>query len=86
VHWCYRTNTDREWHRDPRPGHPGMVSNCNKFVYVNPATPVMGVAFFNGPISTADFIHWNTGVGGQECRGCRQVPDLCLHWHLGEKR
>ncbi|KAK4120445.1 carbohydrate-binding module family 50 protein [Parathielavia appendiculata] len=32
----------------PRPPHPGMVSNCNKFVYVNPGDTCDGIGFWNG--------------------------------------
>jgi hypothetical protein len=44
-----------------------MVSNCNKFVKVNPGDSCDMVAFFNGPIATEDFVLWNTGVG-PDCR------------------
>ena len=53
----------------PTPTHPGMVGNCNKFVKVNPGDTCDGIAFFNGPISTENFVLWNAGVGGRECRG-----------------
>ncbi|KAK4125354.1 carbohydrate-binding module family 50 protein [Parathielavia appendiculata] len=32
----------------PTPAHPGMVSNCNKFVYVNPGDTCDGIAFWSG--------------------------------------
>ena len=40
-----------------------MVTNCNKFVRVQPGDTCDIVSFWNGPIFAADFIKWNTGVG-----------------------
>ncbi len=60
----------------PLPAQPGMVSNCKKFVRVNPGDTCSIIAFFNGPISTTDFIKWNTGVGGTTCN----TLHLRLHW------
>ncbi len=62
----------------PTPPHPGMVSNCNKFVKVNPGDTCDVVAFFNGPIPTEDFVLWNTGVGGRECRGLQAGAWACI--------
>ncbi|KAK3303763.1 uncharacterized protein B0T15DRAFT_283482 [Chaetomium strumarium] len=63
----------------PSPTHPGMmVSNCNKFTKVNPGDSCDGIAFFNGPISTEDFVLWNTGVGGRECRTLQADTYVCV--------
>ncbi|KAK4155343.1 hypothetical protein C8A00DRAFT_13653 [Chaetomidium leptoderma] len=62
----------------PVPTHPGMVSNCNKFTYVNPGDTCDNLAFFNGPIATEDFVLWNTGVGGRECRGLQAHTYVCV--------
>ena len=62
----------------PQPTHPGMVSNCNKFVKVNQGDTCDAVAFFNGPISTEWFRTWNTGVGGADCRGLRADTYACV--------
>ncbi len=55
-----------------------MVSNCNKFVKVNPGDSCDGIAFFNGPISTENFVLWNAGVGGRECRGLQAGTYACI--------
>lgn len=55
-----------------------MVSNCNKFVKVNPGDSCDGIAFFNGPISTENFVLWNAGVGGRECRGLQADTWACV--------
>ncbi len=60
------------------PTHPGIVSNCNKFVMVNPGDTCDVVAFFNGPIPTEDFVKWNAGVGGRECRGLQPGTYACI--------
>ena len=62
----------------PMPTQPGMVSNCNKFVKVNPGDTCDVVAFFNGPIPTENFVLWNTGVGGRECRGLQAGTWACI--------
>ena len=33
-----------------------MVTNCKKFVMVNPGDTCNVVSFFNGPISTEEFV------------------------------
>jgi hypothetical protein len=62
----------------PAPSHPGMVGNCRKFTYVKPGDTCNNIAFFNGPISTEDFVKWNTGVGGIDCRGLQAHTYVCV--------
>ena len=62
----------------PLPIMPGMVNYCKKFTKVNPGDTCDIISFFNGPISTADFIKWNPGVGGQECRGLQLGTYVCI--------
>lgn len=62
----------------PMPTHPGMVGNCNKFTRVNPGDTCDIISFFNGPISTGDFIRWNTGVGGQACNTLQVGTYVCI--------
>ncbi|KAG7286214.1 hypothetical protein NEMBOFW57_008520 [Staphylotrichum longicolle] len=62
----------------PTPTHPGMTPNCAKFVKVNPGDTCDVVAFFNGPISTEDFVLWNAGVGGRECRALQAGTYACV--------
>jgi hypothetical protein len=54
-----------------------MVSNCNKFVKVNPGDTCDMVAFFNGPIAIENFIRWNTGVGS-DCRTLQAGTYACV--------
>ncbi len=61
----------------PVPTQTGMVSNCNKFVKVNSGDTCNIVAFFNGPISTGNFILWNTGVGAQ-CTNLQPDTYACI--------
>ncbi|KAK3897433.1 hypothetical protein C8A05DRAFT_39017 [Staphylotrichum tortipilum] len=44
-----------------------MVTNCNKFVKVNPGDTWDVICFFNGGVPTANFVVWNGGVGGKAC-------------------
>jgi hypothetical protein len=62
----------------PTPTHPGMVSNCNKFTKVNPGDTCDIISFYNGPISTDDFVKWNTGVGGRECKTLQLGTYVCV--------
>jgi hypothetical protein len=62
----------------PAPVHPGMVTNCKKFTKVNAGDSCDSIAFFNGPISTENFVKWNTGVGGRECRGLQVGAYVCI--------
>ncbi|KAK4035408.1 carbohydrate-binding module family 50 protein [Parachaetomium inaequale] len=62
----------------PMPTHPGIVGNCDKFTRVNPGDTCDIISFFNGPISTADFIRWNAGVGGQECKTLQVGTYVCI--------
>ncbi|KAL2167457.1 hypothetical protein VTG60DRAFT_1208 [Thermothelomyces hinnuleus] len=52
----------------PTPTQSGMVKNCNKFVYVNPGDTCASIASKNS-ISVDNFVKWNGGVGGKDCRG-----------------
>ena len=62
----------------PLPTQPGIVSNCKKFVRVNPGDTCSIIAFYNGPISTADFVKWNTGVGGTTCNTLQANTFACI--------
>ncbi len=62
----------------PVPTQAGMVSNCKKFVKVNAGDTCNIVAFFNGPISTGDFLLWNTGVGGNACNNLQPDTYACI--------
>jgi len=55
-----------------------MVPYCNKFVKVNQGDTCDGISFFNGPIATENFVLWNTGVGGRECRGLQAGTYACI--------
>ncbi len=61
----------------PVPTQTGMVSKCNKFVKVNSGDTCNIVAFFNGPISTENFILWNSGVGAQ-CTNLQADTYACI--------
>ncbi|KAK3896800.1 hypothetical protein C8A05DRAFT_39649 [Staphylotrichum tortipilum] len=62
----------------PVPTQAGMVSYCKKFVKVNPGDTCNGMAFFNGPISTENFLLWNTGVGGTACNNLQADTYACI--------
>lgn len=62
----------------PTPTQPDMVDYCKKFTKVNPGDTCDIISFFNGPILTEDFIKWNTGVGGKECRGLQLGTYVCI--------
>jgi hypothetical protein len=62
----------------PIPTQPGMVSNCNKFVKVNPGDTCELVAFSNGPVPTEHFVVWNGGVGGMACKGLQAGTYACV--------
>ncbi|KAK3898218.1 hypothetical protein C8A05DRAFT_19150, partial [Staphylotrichum tortipilum] len=51
----------------PLPTQSGMVSNCIKFVRVNPSDTCNIVSFHNGPIATENSVVWNGGVKGMAC-------------------
>ncbi|KFG84795.1 LysM domain-containing protein [Metarhizium anisopliae] len=48
----------------PMPIQPGMVTNCNKFYYVNSGDSCVSIAASSG-ISESDLINWNPGAGKQ---------------------
>jgi hypothetical protein len=62
----------------PIPTQSGMVSNCNKFVKVNPGDTCNSLAFFNGPVSTENFVVWNIGVGGIACTNLQAGTYACI--------
>ena len=62
----------------PLPTQAGMVSNCNKFVNINPGDTCNLVSFFNGPISIENFVVWNTGVGGMVCGNLQSGTYACI--------
>jgi hypothetical protein len=55
-----------------------MVTNCNKFFKVNAGDMCNSVAFFNGPISTENFVLWNAGVGGLQCNKLQAGAYACI--------
>jgi hypothetical protein len=61
----------------PQPTHPGMVSNCNKFVKVNSGDSCDAIAFWNGVAGTEWVIRWNTGVGS-DCRTLQANTYACI--------
>ncbi|AEO59463.1 carbohydrate-binding module family 50 protein [Thermothelomyces thermophilus ATCC 42464] len=61
----------------PTPVHPGMVSNCNKFAYVNPGDTCDGLASLYH-ISTSDLVSWNAGIGGKDCRSLQANTFICI--------
>jgi hypothetical protein len=61
----------------PTPTQSGMVSNCNKFVLLSPGDTCDIIAFFNGPISTGDYIRWNSGVGS-DCKNLQAGTYACV--------
>lgn len=52
----------------PSAVQPGMVSNCDAFVLVKPGDTCASLAKAAG-ITPSQFAAWNTGVGGEACRG-----------------
>jgi purine nucleoside permease len=61
----------------PQPAHPGMVSNCNKFVKVNPGDTCDAIAFWNGVAGTEWVKLWNAGVGS-DCRTLQADTYACI--------
>ncbi len=62
----------------PVPTQAGMVSYCKKFVKVNTGDTCDIVSFYNGPISTGNFVLWNTGVGGSACNNLQPGTYACI--------
>lgn len=62
----------------PLPTQPGMVSNCNNFVIVLPGDTCNGVAFYNVPVSLDNFVTWNAGIGGTDCRYLQSGAYACV--------
>lgn len=60
----------------PVPTQPGMVSNCNKFVFVKTDDSCASIAS-KAAISTSDFLKWNPQVGGQ-CKGLWANAYACV--------
>lgn len=52
----------------PTPTHPGISPNCDAFVLVVQGDTCASIAKANG-ITLAQFVAWNTGVGGEQCLG-----------------
>jgi hypothetical protein len=62
----------------PLPTQSGMVSSCNKFVKVNAGDTCDALAAHNGPISTDNFVLWNAGVGGRDCKALQAGTYACV--------
>jgi hypothetical protein len=60
----------------PLPTQPGMVSNCNRFYFVNPGDGCQNIATANG-ISVADFVKWNPTVE-DNCSGMWANTYVCV--------
>lgn len=61
----------------PTPIQPGMVSNCNKFYWVNKGEGCDTVTKKNG-IPINDFIVWNPKIGGKACTGLWSDTYVCV--------
>ncbi|PKS08453.1 hypothetical protein jhhlp_004835 [Lomentospora prolificans] len=61
----------------PTPTQPGMVNNCKKFTFVNSGTTCAQIASANN-ISLDDFVRWNAGVGGRDCRDMWAEAYVCI--------
>ncbi|KAH7260827.1 uncharacterized protein BKA55DRAFT_504394, partial [Fusarium redolens] len=60
----------------PTPIQDGMVSNCNKFHFVQSTTTCQGILNYN-KITLADFVKWNPGVG-KDCGGLWKGTNACV--------
>ncbi|OAA73471.1 LysM domain protein [Cordyceps fumosorosea ARSEF 2679] len=61
----------------PQPTQPGMVDNCDRFVFVKPGDNCGAVASAAG-ISLADFTLWNPNAGST-CSGLWANSYACVH-------
>ena len=61
----------------PTHTQPGMVASCKRFALVNPGDTCEGLATRNG-ISLDQFVSWNTGVGGRDCRSLWARVYVCI--------
>ncbi|KAF5664495.1 hypothetical protein FHETE_7086 [Fusarium heterosporum] len=60
----------------PTPIQEGMVSNCNKFHFVQSTTTCQGILSCN-KITMADFTKWNPAVG-KDCSGLWKGTNACV--------
>jgi hypothetical protein len=61
----------------PTPAHPGMVGNCNKFVYVNRGDTCDGIAFWNNvPGGGASVKKWNNIE--EACTSIQAYTYVCI--------
>lgn len=60
----------------PLPTQPGMVSNCDRFYFVNTGDACQNIATANG-ITVADFVKWNPTVG-DGCLGMWANAYVCV--------
>jgi LysM repeat protein len=63
--------------KTPTPTQPGMVSNCDDFHLVKSGDNCEKIANANG-ITVAQFIKWNTEVGGASCSGLWLNVNVCI--------
>ncbi|KAM3554071.1 hypothetical protein ARSEF4850_006629 [Beauveria asiatica] len=61
----------------PQPTQPGMVDNCDRFVFIKPGDNCAAVASAAG-ISLVDFILWNPNAGST-CSGLWANSYACVH-------
>ncbi|KAK4247525.1 hypothetical protein C7999DRAFT_14483 [Corynascus novoguineensis] len=61
----------------PTPTQPGMVNNCDAFYEVVTGDSCDSIASENG-ISVAEFLEWNTEVGGKACSGLWAGAYVCV--------
>ncbi|XP_014561981.1 carbohydrate-binding module family 50 protein [Bipolaris victoriae FI3] len=60
----------------PQPTQPGMVSNCNKFHYIDQNTVCSQVLSYQ-KISVADLFRWNPSVNA-DCTGLQKLVNVCV--------
>ncbi|KAH8690433.1 hypothetical protein GQ44DRAFT_720227 [Phaeosphaeriaceae sp. PMI808] len=60
----------------PQPTQPGMVTNCNKFYFIDQGVICDTVTSKNG-ISLSNFIKWNPSVGS-DCTGMQAGVNVCV--------
>ena len=61
----------------PTPTQPGMVSNCDAFHKVATGDSCDTIASKNG-ITVAQFLEWNTAIGGKACNGLWADAYVCV--------
>jgi hypothetical protein len=60
----------------PQPTQPGMVTNCNKFHYIDAGVVCSQVISYQ-KITLQDFVKWNPTVGS-DCTGMQAKVNVCV--------